>query len=251
VVRGAIPARPSHPRPPHPHPAEAPPGVEAFAVAFATEYLRIGTNPSDRARRLAPYVSSQLASNLEVVRDGSTPRQRVEFALPAAAVPTPVGSTVTVAARVAGSRSEDRWIWLAVPVASEDGALAVTDAPSVVPPPSRLGVPPPGTGGGDPGVDQRAQPVVDRFFSLYLGGGNPSDLAYLTVPGTDLPPAPPFARSVAITDVTATARGRTVLATVHLLARDASGIGWPLAYWVRLEDQGGRLEVAALSPAST
>ena len=82
VVRGAIPARPSHPRPPHPHESEAPPGVEAFAVGFATEYLTSGTNPSDRATRLAPYASSQLASNLEVVRDASPRSQRVEFAVP-------------------------------------------------------------------------------------------------------------------------------------------------------------------------
>src|SRR5919201_258589 len=51
VVRGAIPAGPSHPRPPHPHPAEAPPRVAAFAVAFATEYLTTGTSTSDRARQ--------------------------------------------------------------------------------------------------------------------------------------------------------------------------------------------------------
>ncbi len=249
VVRGAIPAHPARPRPLPPPVRETPQQAEAFAVAFATEYLTADGDSADRARRLLPYASSELVSNLDVAASGSR-WQRVAFATPAGSSPTGSGYTVVVAARVVPPKP-GRWVWLAVPVASRNGRLAVDDLPSIVPAPGRLRIPPPDPSEGDFAVADRAKPVLERFFWLYLGGGDPADLAYLTAPGTTLEQPGLFARRITLTDVTALPEGDQIEATTRLLATDPAGLVWPLAYDVRLIDQDGRLEVAALSPAST
>jgi hypothetical protein len=218
-------------------------------VAFATEYLTADDDPAERARRLTPYASPELVSNLDVAAPGSK-WQRVAFATPAGSSSTGTGYTVVVAARVVPPES-GRWVWLAVPVASRESRLAVDDLPSIVPAPQRLAIPPPNPSEGDFALADGAKPVLERFFSLYLGGGDPADLAYLTAPGTSLEQPGFFARRVTLTDVTARPKGDGIETTVRLLATDPADLVWPLAYDVRLTNQDGRLEVAALSPAST
>jgi hypothetical protein len=221
--------------------------VEAFAVAFATEYLAAGGDAADRARLLSPYVPGQLASELNVA--GTThAAQRVAFATAAGASAAESGYTVVVAARLV-SRT-DRWVWLAVPVATGDGSLAVSDLPSIVAPPERLSLPPPDASGGDLSMAERARPVLERFFALYLGGGEPAELAYLTAPGTRLELPERFADRVRLTDLVAYPAGSGVEVTARLLATDEAGLVWPLAYDVRLEDDNGRLEVVEVLPAS-
>jgi len=159
---------------------------------------------------------------------------------------------VTVSARLLVlPPGSDRWVWLAVPVVDRHGALAVADLPAVVPGPEHLALPPPDTSGGDFALGERAQPVLERFFSLYLGGGGAGDLTYMTAPGTRLEQPELFARRVTLTDVTAHRAPGEVDATAHLLATDQAGLVWPLAYDVRLKDQAGRLEVAGVFPTSS
>jgi len=225
--------------------------VEAFAIAFATEYLTVDGNSADRTRRITPYASPQLVSNLGVAASHSRV-QRVASATAAGAAATAAGYTVTVAARLLVRPSgSDRWLWLAVPVVSRRGALAIADLPSVVPAPDRLALPPPDTSSGDFGLGDQARPVLQRFFYLYLGGGDPAELSYLTAPGTRLEQPELFAQSVSLTDVTANRVPGEVDANAHLLATDQAGFVWPLAYDVRLKDQAGRLEVAGVFPASS
>src|SRR5207244_3818463 len=165
VARGAIPARSPRPRP-LPSPAsETPQRVEVFAVAFATEYLTVDGSSAERARRLAPFVSSELAANLDVSAP-SREVQGVAFAAAAGASAIPGGYTVTVAARLVAPRSpQERWVWLGVPVADHLGSLAVSDLPSFVPGPQRLDLPAPDVSGGDPELDARVQPILSRLFS--------------------------------------------------------------------------------------
>ncbi len=204
--------------------------ARAFAVRFASAYL--DPPPGGLGRYLTDGLSDQAA-----VTPPRGPGAKVAWAT--VAREASLGDSralVTVAVLTDAGTSR----YVTVPVARDErGGLVVSALPSFSPPPSRAVARgedvEPLTGPGAEAVGD----LAERFLRPYLSGGDSDALGYLLAPGAAVAPMPGGLAVVSFDGVdqiaaTATARRRSVLATVTVRDRETGAV-YPLGY---------RLEVA-------
>jgi hypothetical protein len=158
--------------------------ARAFAVEFASTYLRVEPEGATAAQRnaLARLAAPQIVDSLVPTLEAGAEPQDVRSATTAGAVRLDgAHALITVAARLGGQRP--RSVRLTVPIArDEHGRLVVDDLPALAPAPDRAdGAPVAGT----PILgDERAAitDVLTRFLRAYLAGDR-AGLAYLAPPG--------------------------------------------------------------------
>ena len=196
-------------------------GARAFAVDFARAYLSFSPDdPDGYARRLAPFVSGELAGSVvPQFAEGGAARVVSTATVARAVVLDGSRALVTVAASdAAGTR------YLTVPVArGAGGGLAVYDLPSFSAPPARAQPAAEETQPLPAGEDAAMGDVLARFFAGFLAGRT-DELAYLVPAGVRVGALGQRYELVGIDSLAGVGRGagraRTVLATVR--ARDAS-----------------------------
>lgn len=160
--------------------------VEAFAEAFAREYLTWDSTESPEARqeRLGPFLSSTLRNQERFrVEMAAAGRQNVVEAKMWDLKPVKEGF---YQADVLVTLARGERIILAVPVAAKDGRLFVYGLPAVNP--FRAG----GDGkvywGPSAGDLPGLKAMLEGFFRAYLEGRDPSELANYAADGTRLVP---------------------------------------------------------------
>ena len=202
--------------------------ARAFAVRFASAYL----DPPPGG--LAGYLADGLSDSAAVTPPRG-PGAKVAWAT--VAREASLGDSralVTVAVLTDAGTS----CYVTVPVARDErGGLVVSALPSFSPPPPRAALRgedvEPLTGPGSEAVGD----LAERFLRTYLSGGDSDALAYLLAPGAAVAPMPGGLAVVSFdradqNAATATARRRTVLASVTVRDRETGAV-YPLGY--RLE----------------
>ncbi|HET6449049.1 MAG TPA: conjugal transfer protein [Conexibacter sp.] len=215
------------------------PAIEAFAQAFAREYLTWRPNHAEvRAARLRPYLGTGLDEDggLSPVSDTS---QRVEWTAIGGAHPDGSGVTVLV---VAGT--SNGLVHLSVPVARDArGFVTVAGYPALLgPPPTdpQAALQPPGASVED--ADLLA--VVERALTNYLAGERENLLADLT-PDAVVSLPDRHLRVTDVRNVTWLRENRVV--AVELEARDAHHTTWTLRYELSVQ-RSDRWYVRSLDP---
>ena len=212
-----------------------------FAEAFARAYLTWDAlRPEAHAVALAPFLGPDLDvdAGLPVPVRG---RSRVTWTATVAQTPTDRGRTVvTVAAALVG---RSRLSYLAVPVSTGGGGLAVADYPALVGRPAAAAI---NARAGDDIDDQALATVVRRALSNYLSGETENLRADLLSGARLTPPA----ERLALDDVDSVqwagrARGRV---SAVVVARDPSGdVAYTLRYELRVARRD-RWYVAEINP---
>ena len=215
-------------------------GAEWFALSFARAYLTWSPNPALHQQALAPFLSpsqDQDAGLAPAVGES----EQVSALVIAAERNGPDGHEYTVAADTGGGRMR----YLVVTVApAADGSYVLARYPALVAGP----VPAPAgalDGPSLPAVTNRAViAVLDRALRNYVVGSQ-QNLAADLAPAAVVDPVAPGLSMRAIERVAVEPSG-SVLATV--VAVDAAGDAFTLAYDVSLAQADGRWEITRIGP---
>jgi Conjugative transposon protein TcpC len=245
VVRPFVAGRPA-PAPTSPtvgYPREP---AEAFAVRFAMAYLTFdGAHPDARQRALAAYLPDSGDPALGWDRSG---KQTALEGVPAGIqVESANRALVTVAVLV----DQQRWIYLAVPVVSDQGGLAVA-APALVPPPGRASWQQPSSitsDDQDSTLSSQLRPSLTAFFRAYAAS-SASELAYYAAPGAQIQGLDGEVELRELSDISVlqgSTDQRDAVATVRWLDRH-SGARLTEGYRLRLVQVDGKWLVGEVSP---
>jgi hypothetical protein len=155
---------------------------------------------------------------------------------------------VTVAVLV----DQQRWIYLAVAVVSDQGGLAVSAAPALVPPPRRASWQQPSNTTSDDvdsTLSSQLRPSLTAFFRAYAAS-SASELAYYAAPGAQIQGLGGEVGLGDLSDLSVQPGGtdrRDAVATVRWLDR-RSGASLSEGYRLRLVLIAGKWLVGQVSP---
>lgn len=248
VVRSFVTTRPA---PPQAKPAASYPrdAAEAFAVRFAMTYLTFDSaNPSARQRALSTYVAA--GGDPELGWDGSGRQTALEGVPSGIEVQGADQAVVTVAVLV---DQQQRWIYLAVPVIADQGALAVAGAPALVPPPGRASWQQPSSTTSDDEdatLSSQLRPSLTAFFQAYAQS-SASELGYYAAPGVQIAGLNGEVEVGDLSELQVSQGGpdeRSAVATVRWLDR-RSGASLTQSYRLRLVQVQGKWLVGQVSPS--
>ncbi|MBW8481498.1 conjugal transfer protein [Actinomadura sp. PM05-2] len=138
--------------------------VGAFALQFATVYLNYDQkNSAAREAQLKPFLPDDADPGFGWNGVGRLQVQSVQVA--GVDVRDAGNATVTVLAR-----SQDRWLRLAVPVYTKDGAMVIAGRPALLPPPAKATLPSGGVRDQDTALQTELGSVLTPFFQAYASG---------------------------------------------------------------------------------
>jgi Conjugative transposon protein TcpC len=246
VVRPFVAARPAPARisPTAVYPREP---AEAFAARFAMAYLTFdGAHPDVRQRALAAYLID--GGDPGLGWDGNGKQTALEGVPAGIQVESANRALVTVAVLV----DQQRWIYLAVPVVSDQGGLAVAAAPALVPPPGRASWQQPSnttSDDQDSTLSSQLRPSLTAFFRAYAAS-RASELAYYAAPGAEIQGLGGEVELGELSDLSVMQGGsdeRDAVATVRWLDRH-SGASLSESYRLRLAQVDGKWLVGQVSP---
>lgn len=221
--------------------------AEAFAARFAIAYETYDSSrASARQLALKPYLADGVDAAMGWDGVGS---QTALQAVPAGIdVRDGQRASVTVAVRV----DNGRWIYLSVPVFSDQGGLVVTGQPSQVPAPKKAAA---GTAAdyasaGDTVLAAELRPSMEAFFTAYAHSDS-TQLSYYAAPGVSfagLGGVVDFAGLQALTASAGPANQRTAFATVRW-KDSVTGAGLLHSYRLQMVQADGKWLVGDLSPS--
>jgi hypothetical protein len=221
--------------------------AEAFAVRFAMTYLSFdGAHPDARQRALAVYLPD--GGDPALGWDGNGKQTALEGVPAGIEVESANRALVTVAVLV----DQQRWVYLAVPVVSDQGGLAVAAAPALVPPPGRASWQQSSNAASDDQdstLSSQLRPSLTAFFRAYASSSG-NELAYYTAPGAQLQGLSGEVALGELSDLSVAqggSEGREALATVRWLDRH-SGASLTEGYRMRLVLINGKWLVGQVSP---
>lgn len=220
--------------------------AEAFAAQFAQEYLTFNRDAAgEREARLAPYVPD--GRERQFGWDG-TGQRTASSAIPVTTrVIEPRQAIVTVAVRM----TPPPWIYLEVPVASDDaGGLVVAAPPSFVAPPPGIQpqrTAPPAT---DVTLSRELRPTIESFFRAY-GAGSTAELTYFLPVGRSIQGLGGVFHLDALVDLRVDEGGdrREAVADVRWLDQP-TGARLTQSYRLVLRHEGGRWYVDQLGSST-
>ncbi len=221
--------------------------ARAFAVAFARSYLTVDDRRGGRdARRLRPFLSSDLSDQAAPAASPRGPGAAVAEAMVAREVPLG-GSRALIT--VACFTRDGRTRYLTVPVARDGGrGLVVYDLPSFAAPPvtGTADAPPAAALDGTDGDEVRD--LVERFVRAFIAGQDSAALAYFLAPGARVTPMGPGLSVEAVEEVGRLAGGgrRMFVAAIVRVREQASGATYRLRYRVAVE-RGDRWQVVSVA----
>jgi hypothetical protein len=247
LVRPFVAGRQAGPASSNPVAAYPVQAAEAFAVRFAMAYLTFDSaQPRMRQQALASYLEE--SGDPSLGWDGSG-RQTAQQALPSAIeVRDAHRALVTVAVLVDGGR----WLYLAVPVVADQGGLAVSGAPALVPAPGRASWQPSSAPADDVDstLSSQLRPSLASFFRAYASGSQ-AELGYYAAPGATFAGLGGQVELAGLTDLEVSqgqADRRTAVASVRWLDR-RSGASLAQSYRLELVQAGGKWLVGQVAPA--
>ncbi|HLH15449.1 MAG TPA: conjugal transfer protein [Solirubrobacteraceae bacterium] len=218
-------------------PAPADRAAEAYAVLFARRYLTWNSaEPQESARALEPFLGSGMEpdAGVQLPTDGA---QRVEWAEPVQAREPVAGEHVyTVAAQ-----TDSGLLYVTVPVARVDGALALAGYPAFV-----------GAPASEPAfvpahlrevTEHPLAVVVQRALRNYLAS-SASELAADLTAGAQVSLPPQQLTLESMQRLQWAPVGASVIATVQ--AQDEHGVRYTLAYELDVAREQGRWEISAI-----
>jgi hypothetical protein len=155
--------------------------VQAYAASFAATYLTYNSADQDGYRRsIQPFLADGLDPMLGWNGAG---KQQALMVQPVSVTSQGRQSIVTVAAEVTGGR----WLYLAVPVASDGTRFVVTATPAIVPGPGKLQwSADTSQKASDTQLVTALQPNLQAFFQAYANG-DATELGYYAAPGSSIP----------------------------------------------------------------
>jgi hypothetical protein len=229
--------------------------AEAFAARFAQAYETYdGGNPAARQQALLGYLPP--TSDPGLGWDGQG-RQTASAALPSGIeVRDRQRALVTVAVEVTpfardGRAQAARWIYLAVPVVAEQGALAVAGRPAEVPAPARAAwAPPSPPPADDAALEAYLRQTLPDFFRAYASD-SPQALAQYAAPGATLRGLGgqvAFGDLLSVRAPLGAADRRTAVVSVRW-SQPANGAGLAQDYQVQLIRVAGQWRVSDVEPA--
>jgi hypothetical protein len=221
--------------------------AKAFAVRFAMAYLTFdGAHPDARQRALAAYLPD--GGDPALGWDGNGKQTALEGVSAGIQVESANRALVTVAVLV----DQERWIYLAVPVVSDQGGLAISAAPALVPPPGRASWQQPSNAASDDQdstLSSQLRPSLTAFFRAYASSTG-SELAYYAAPGAQIQGLGGEVALGELSDLSVArggSEGREAVAMVRWLDR-RSGASLTEGYRLRLVQVDGKWLVGQVSP---
>jgi hypothetical protein len=229
--------------------------AEAFAAQFGQAYETYDSaNVQAHQQAVAAYLPE--GSDPTVGWDGQGKQ--------IAAVGVPSGITVldqrravvVVAVQVGpfrdGREQTPRWVYLAVPIVADRGALAVSGKPSIVAPPALASVQPvtQAVGSEDTDLESSLKQTLPAFLKAYASSSQ-AELQVYAAPGVTLRGLGGQVELSELTGVVVPQGGpdqRTALITVRWADR-ASGASFTQDYRLRLTQVAGQWHVSAVEPA--
>jgi hypothetical protein len=219
--------------------------VQAYAASFAATYLTYNSADQDGYRR---SVQSYIADGVDPMAGWSGEgKQQALMVQPVSISAQGQQSVVTVAAQVTGGR----WLYLAVPVASDGSRFVVTGPPALVPAPSKL---PWSTNtnpqASDGQLASALQPNLQAFFQAYAAGDGTA-LGYYAAPGSSFSGLGGSVQLRQLGTVWVSPGGggqRRATATVQWQDK-SSGASYSQTYELALVQNNGKWLVSQVTPA--
>jgi cytoskeletal protein RodZ len=151
--------------------------AEAYALQFGSAYLNFSpASASERARELSRFIAPS-GTDPQLGGNGAGTQRLLSEQVAGIDVTGTHTAVVTLLATV----DNGRMIELGVPVYAARGAMSVSGAPALLPPPDKAATP-----AGTPNPDQATQAALQRqlpaFFQAYASG-DPTTLARFVAPG--------------------------------------------------------------------
>jgi Conjugative transposon protein TcpC len=212
-----------------------------FAIAYATFDSK---DPMGHQNALQQYLPDGVDPMLGWDGQG---KQIATQALPYGIdVTSSTKATVSVAVEVDGGR----WLYLAVPVITDQRGFVIPASPSLLEPPSKAPAPSPSTDQGDPGLAQSLTAPMTNFFKAYAAS-NATDLARYVTPGTSLQGLRGTVQLATLVDLHVSQGGvnsRQAVARVKW-SDPSSNASLTQSYRLTLQQINGQWDVSSVQPA--